>query len=236
METRTARRNRGSTRSSAPGVSSSDEDPARRPGRHGRLPLPQRPPRPFRGARGPPRQAPEGRQGLHLLRAEAARLAAKSTSATSVPAWSPRTSNSIWGRSVATWDLDLEPLPGHLDRRITVTTPLQKAGAYLLTARMEGGNTSRIVVWLDDTVIVKKPLVDKAYYFVADARTGQPLPRADVELFGWRQVQVGRQERVPRRDQDAGAQDRRRGSAPGSDRRSERPKGSLPMAHHRQHA
>ena len=28
----------------------------------------------------------------------------------------------------------------HFDRRITVTTPLQKAGAYLLTAQMEGGN------------------------------------------------------------------------------------------------
>ena len=99
------------------------------------------------------------------------------------------------GRSVASWDLDLEPLPRHFDRRITVTTPLQKAGAYLLTARMEGGNTSRIVVWLDDTVIIKKPLAGKAYYFIADARTGQPVPRADVELFGWRMVQVdGRNE------------------------------------------
>ena len=99
------------------------------------------------------------------------------------------------GRSVASWDLDLEPLPGHLDKRITVTTPLQKAGAYLLAARMEGGNTGRIVVWLDDTVIVKKPVVDKAYYFVADARTGQPVPQADLDLFGWRQVSVdGRNE------------------------------------------
>ena len=42
---------------------------------------------------------------------------------------------------------------------------------------MEGGNTSRIVVWLDDTVILKKPLANHAYYFVADARTGQPVPR-----------------------------------------------------------
>ena len=55
---------------------------------------------------------------------------------------------------------------------------------------MEGGNTSRIVVWLDDTVIIKKPLAGQTYYFVADARTGLPVPRADVELFGWRMVQV----------------------------------------------
>ena len=94
------------------------------------------------------------------------------------------------GRSVAQWDLDVEPLAGHLDKRVSVTTPLQKAGAYLLVARMEGGNTSRIVVWLDDTVIIKKPLVGQTYYFVADALTGQPVPRADVELFGWRMMQV----------------------------------------------
>ncbi len=94
------------------------------------------------------------------------------------------------GRSVARWDLGLEPRPGHFDRRITVTTPLQKAGAYLLTAKVEGGNTSRIVVWLDDTVILKKPLEGKTYYFVADARTGQAVPRARVDFFGWRAVQV----------------------------------------------
>ena len=94
------------------------------------------------------------------------------------------------GRSVAQWDLDLEPFPGHLDKRVTITTPLQKAGAYLLVARMDGGNTSRIVVWLDDTVIVKKPLSGQTYYFVADAQTGQPVPRADVEMFGWRMLQV----------------------------------------------
>jgi len=96
------------------------------------------------------------------------------------------------GRAVASWDLDLEPRPGHLDKRITVTTPLQKAGAFLLTARVDGGNTSRIVVWLDDTVIVKKPLAESAYYFIADARTGQPVPRADLDLFGWRMVQTER--------------------------------------------
>ena len=58
---------------------------------------------------------------------------------------------------------------------MTVTTPLQKAGAYLVTARMEKGNTSRIVIWVDDTVLVKKTLADKAYYFVADTRTGEPV-------------------------------------------------------------
>src|SRR5271157_4070226 len=109
------------------------------------------------------------------------------------------------GRLVARWELELEPPSGHFDKRITVSTPLQKAGAYLLTARMEGGNISHIMVCLDDTVIVKKFMAEKVYddtvivkkfmgevvyYFIADSRTGQPVPRADVDLFGWRMVQV----------------------------------------------
>lgn len=95
------------------------------------------------------------------------------------------------GAIAATWSLDLEPEPGHFDKRVTVTTPLQAPGAYLVTAAMEDGNTTRIVVWVDDTVIVKKPLEGSSYYFVADARTGQPIAEANVELFGWRQRQIG---------------------------------------------
>jgi uncharacterized protein YfaS (alpha-2-macroglobulin family) len=93
------------------------------------------------------------------------------------------------GRLAARWELELEPRAGHLDRQVPVTTPLQKAGAYLLTARMERGNTSHVVVWLDDTVIVRKNFGDHAYYFVADSRSGRPVPGADMELFGWRMAQ-----------------------------------------------
>ncbi len=96
------------------------------------------------------------------------------------------------GESVARWELELDPPKNHFDRRITVTTPLQEAGAYLLTARMEGGNVGRIVVWLDDTAIVRKPLQNKSFYFVADARSGEPIAGADLELFGWRARQVDR--------------------------------------------
>ena len=103
------------------------------------------------------------------------------------------------GEKVAAWSLDLKPAPRHFDRRITVTTPLQEAGAFLLTARMADGNTCKIVVWLNDTVIVKKPLATAqarresgqpeddrpAYYFVADARTGAPVAGATVDFFGY---------------------------------------------------
>jgi uncharacterized protein YfaS (alpha-2-macroglobulin family) len=94
------------------------------------------------------------------------------------------------GKKVATWDMDLKPRPNHVDERITVTTPLEKPGAYLVTAQMKHGNTSRIIIWVADTVIVKKQLDHKALYYVADAVTGKPIDKANVEFFGWKQVQV----------------------------------------------
>ena len=94
------------------------------------------------------------------------------------------------GEKVATWSLDLKPRPEHVDARVTVTTPMHKPGAYLVEAKMENGNVSRIIVWVADTVLVKKQLDNQAWYYVADAVTGAPVDKADVEYFGWRQVQV----------------------------------------------
>jgi uncharacterized protein YfaS (alpha-2-macroglobulin family) len=94
------------------------------------------------------------------------------------------------GEQVAQWSLDLQPRPEHFDRRITVATPLQTAGVYLVTAKLDNGNTSRIILWVDDTAIVKKQLDNQVLYFVADAASGRPIEQANVEFFGWRQVPV----------------------------------------------
>jgi uncharacterized protein YfaS (alpha-2-macroglobulin family)/tetratricopeptide (TPR) repeat protein len=97
------------------------------------------------------------------------------------------------GARVAQWDLKLEPRANHFDKRVTVTTPLQKAGAYLVTGKLADGNVSRIIVWVADTVLVKKQLANQTWYFAADAVTGKPVPKANVEFFGWKQMQVGNQ-------------------------------------------
>ena len=99
------------------------------------------------------------------------------------------------GDKVADWSLDLDPRSEHFDRRITVTTPLTKAGAYLVVGKMADGNTSRIIVWVNDTAIVKKPLDGKSLYYVADAVTGKPVAGANVEFFGWRQEHVANTQR-----------------------------------------
>ena len=53
---------------------------------------------------------------------------------------------------------------------------------------MADGNTSRIIVWVTDTVIIRKQLQGQNYYFVADAESGQPIAKADLEFFGFRQA------------------------------------------------
>ncbi len=55
---------------------------------------------------------------------------------------------------------------------------------------MESGNTTRVLLWLADTSLVKKQLEGKFLYYVADAVTGQPIEKADVEFFGWKQTYI----------------------------------------------
>ncbi len=90
----------------------------------------------------------------------------------------------------ADWSVDLKTPPKHFDRRITVKTPLKKAGAYLLTASMDDGNISRLIIWVADTAIVRKPLHREPYYYVADAVTGKPLAGVKLDFFGYRQNRV----------------------------------------------
>ncbi len=92
---------------------------------------------------------------------------------------------------VADWDLDLKPRPDHFDKLITVGTPLKKAGAYVLTAKMQDGNTSEIIVWISDTAIVKQQLDGEVMYYVADAVTGTPIEKANIEFIGYRQEYLG---------------------------------------------
>jgi hypothetical protein len=90
----------------------------------------------------------------------------------------------------AKWSMPLKPRPNHFDSRVTVATPLQTAGAYLVTAKVADGNISRIVLWVADTAIVQKQLDKQAWFFVADATTGQPVAKANLEFFGYQQKYI----------------------------------------------
>jgi uncharacterized protein YfaS (alpha-2-macroglobulin family) len=51
---------------------------------------------------------------------------------------------------------------------------------------MPQGNSSRIVIWVADTVIVKKPLKQQMLYYVADAVSGKALAGVEIDFFGYR--------------------------------------------------
>lgn len=88
----------------------------------------------------------------------------------------------------AEWEVKLAPKPGHQDSRVRIVTPLQKAGAYLLSATLADGNTSRIVVWIDDLALVKRHLDDgRTLLWVVDAVSGAPVAEARVACFGYNQ-------------------------------------------------
>ena len=96
------------------------------------------------------------------------------------------------GDKKAEWPLELEPRPKHFDKRITVATPLREPGAYLVTAKLKDGNTSRIIVWLTDMVVACKRMKNQTWYYLADAVSGKPIAKAELEFFGYRQEWVGK--------------------------------------------
>jgi uncharacterized protein YfaS (alpha-2-macroglobulin family) len=96
------------------------------------------------------------------------------------------------GKKAADWELELAPDKRHWDRRITVKVPeqLSRAGAYLLVARLQDGNTARIIIWVSNTAIIKKPLDKQVLYYLADAVNGQPLGNTAVDFFGYRTERI----------------------------------------------
>ena len=101
-----------------------------------------------------------------------------------------RNQKKYLGDVVAEWELELKPAPNHWDRRVDVETPLTEAGAYLLTANVDGNNLCQTVVWLADTVAVAKQVDKGELYFVADAMSGAPVAGAEVEFFGYFQQNI----------------------------------------------
>ncbi len=89
------------------------------------------------------------------------------------------------GAKIAEWEMDIPPKLAHLDAEAKAIVPFKKAGAYLLTAKINEGNSSKAVLWVIDTVIAEKPADGGVFLFVADAASGKPLPGAKVESFGF---------------------------------------------------
>ncbi|MDR2705731.1 MAG: alpha-2-macroglobulin, partial [Planctomycetaceae bacterium] len=90
------------------------------------------------------------------------------------------------GQEVAKWSVELQPAEKHFNRETTISLPIQQSGAFLVRAEMENGNAQSVVLWLNDTAIVQKPMNNGTLYFVTDAETGEPIAGTDIKFFGYK--------------------------------------------------
>ncbi|MGC4014935.1 MAG: MG2 domain-containing protein [Luteolibacter sp.] len=103
------------------------------------------------------------------------------------------------GEVEASWQQDLKPAEKHRDTNAEVEVPLDKAGAWWVTATLANGNTIHTVVWIIDTVIVQHDTAAGRQFWLVDASTGAPVADGEVEFFGHRAVSVERKQPQGRR-------------------------------------
>lgn len=87
------------------------------------------------------------------------------------------------------WDVAVESRANHWDKRQSFEMPALSSGLYVIDALANGGkHRSRQLVWVQDIVLVRKPLEKQQLYILTHAATGQPVVGANVEFFGQRTV------------------------------------------------
>ena len=86
------------------------------------------------------------------------------------------------------WTVPLTPAEGHRNTQGEVEVPVGKAGAWWITAEMEGGNRFHTLVWVVDHVLVHRDVAGSKQWWTADAADGAPLEGAEIEFFGYQTV------------------------------------------------
>jgi tetratricopeptide (TPR) repeat protein len=82
---------------------------------------------------------------------------------------------------VAEWQFSAKDKGDYQQTYETITTPLKERGAYVVVAQSGGVRFAQVLL-ISDLVILKKADRDSAFAYVADARTGHPVPGANVVL------------------------------------------------------
>jgi len=102
------------------------------------------------------------------------------------------------GAEVTRWEATIEEDGSHRYVPSTLPTPLRENGAYVVFAFLDDPGedareregvellelgASRAVMVLTDLAVVEKRTAKGMLYFIADARTGAPLPGAEIDLL-----------------------------------------------------
>jgi alpha-2-macroglobulin len=89
------------------------------------------------------------------------------------------------GEIAQEWTSELKPAADHWDRRVDLETPLQEAGAWFIEGKMEGGNVTRQLLWIEGMVLVRNNESEAVRFYLADATTGLPVAEAGLKFFGY---------------------------------------------------
>lgn len=91
------------------------------------------------------------------------------------------------GPEVARRTVEIEPEPGHFNRRHDVALPISRGGLFYVEATAKNSEktaeTTSAFFWKPDAAIVSRSTADGEYFYVADALTGAPLANVEAELF-----------------------------------------------------
>ncbi|MBQ9799131.1 MAG: hypothetical protein IJO40_04235, partial [Thermoguttaceae bacterium] len=113
------------------------------------------------------------------------------------------------GPEVARRTVEIEPEPGHFNRRHDVALPISRGGLFYVEATAKNSEKTAektsAFFWKPDAAIVSRSTADGEYFYVADALTGAPLANVEAELFvvetswnrdGNRRTRAARSEKV----------------------------------------
>lgn len=92
------------------------------------------------------------------------------------------------GEVASAWESALKPLDKHRETHADLEMPLDKAGAWWVTATLANGNTIHTIAWVVDSVLVQHALPEAQQWMLADAASGAPVAEAELEFFGYRMV------------------------------------------------
>lgn len=90
-----------------------------------------------------------------------------------------------FGEELRAWKQDLKPDEGHRDTTTNLDLGKLAPGCYVLKSTLEDGNTSWVVIWVRDLVVMKRSEGGKEVFYLVDAKAGSPV-QGELEFFGYR--------------------------------------------------
>ena len=90
-----------------------------------------------------------------------------------------------FGDELRAWTQELKPAGNHENTSANLDLGKLAPGCYVLKSTLDDGNTSWVVVWVRDLVLLKRSENGREVFYLVDATSGQPVA-GELEFFGYR--------------------------------------------------